>query len=68
MTSHGIPWRSGIANEANKEAQNIVEHKPYSAIVIPVKLPREPESEQYALFADGDTKYIPTEPFLNKTK
>ena len=62
------PWRSGSAKEANKVAQNIVEHSKYSAIVIPVKLPREPESEQYALFADGDTKYLPTEPFIKKTK
>ena len=64
----GTPWRRGNAKEANKEAQNIVEHTPYCAIVIAVKLPREPESEQYALFADGDTEYRPTEPFLKKTK
>ena len=58
------PWRSGIAEEANLEAQNIAEHSTYCAIVVPIDLPPEPDAEQYALFADGDTVYKPAEPFL----
>ena len=69
----GLPFRTGDANAANREAQNLAEHSRYSAIVIPIKLPRDAENIQYALFADGDTMYLPTAPTLiskstNQTK
>ena len=60
----GVPFRTGDAKAANREAQNLAEHSQYSAIVIPVKLPRDAEQIQYALFADGDTVYLPTSPTL----
>jgi hypothetical protein len=58
------PWRSGIAEEANREAQNIAEHSTFCARVVPIDLPPELDSEQYALFADGDTIYKPCASFL----
>ena len=61
---HATPWRSGDAASANKEACNIVEHSTYCAIVVPVKLPQEQDAELYAQFADGDTLYKPSEPYL----
>ena len=63
-TRDGVPFRTGNAKAANREAQNLAEHSQYSAIVIPVKLPRDAENIQYALFADGDTMYLPTAPTL----
>lgn len=59
-----VPWRSGDPDHANKKAQEIVEHSGYCAIVIPVQLPQDMDEKQYALLADGDTLYIPTEPVL----
>jgi len=62
--TNGVPFRTGDPKAANREAQNLVEHSKYSAIVIPVKLPRDAEQTQYALFADGDTMSFPTLPTL----
>jgi len=61
----GTPWRTGDVEKANKMAQTIAEHSTYCAIVVPIDLPPEPDSEQYALFADGDTVYKPNEPHLS---
>ena len=60
----GVPFRTGNAKSANREAQNLAGHSQYSAIVVPIKLPRDAENIQYALFADGDTMYLPTAPTL----
>lgn len=68
FTKTGTPWRSGSADDANREACSIVEHSSYSAIVIPIKLPRDAEKLQYALFADGDTMFSPSEPVLFSKK
>ena len=51
---------------ANREAQAITEHSTYCAIVKGIELPQDQDSEQYALLADGDTVYKPTEPHLSK--
>jgi hypothetical protein len=61
---YGTPWRSGDVEKANKMAQQIAEHSTYCAIVKGVELPQEKDAEQYALFADGDTMYMPTKPHL----
>ena len=63
-TRDGVPFRTGNAKAANREAQNLAEHSQYSAIVSPIKLPRDAENIQYALLADGDTMYLPTAPTL----
>ena len=68
MTPKGTPWRDGRAKQANSEACKIVEHTKNSAIVVPVMLPRDAEKRQYALFADGDTEYLPVEPVLRSKK
>ena len=62
--TNGVPFRTGDPKAATREAQNLAEHSKYSAIVIPVKLPRDAESIQYALLADGDTMYLPSCPVL----
>ena len=64
--SAGLPYRTGIEDIANKVAQAIVEHSSYCAIVKGIGLPQDQDLEQYALFADGDTLYKPTEPHLSK--
>ena len=62
----GTPWRTGDVKKANKMAQAISEHSTYCAIVKGIELPQDQDAEQYALFADGDTIYKPTEPNLSK--
>ena len=62
----GSPWRDGSAEIANKVAQSIAEHSKYCAIVKGIELTQEQDSEQYALFADGDTIYKPMEPHISK--
>ena len=47
-------------------AQAITEHSTYCAIVKGIELPQDKDTEQYALFGDGDTVYKPTEPHLSK--
>ena len=64
--SHGSPWRTGDENQANLVAQAITEHSTYCAIVKGIELPQDKDTEQYALFGDGDTVYKPTEPHLSK--
>jgi len=63
-TRDGCVFRTGNAKAANREAQNLAEHSQYSAIVAPIKLPRDAENIQYALLADGDTMYLPSCPVL----
>lgn len=63
---HGTPWRTGDVDKANKMAQSISEHSTYCAIVKGIELPQEHDTEQYAIFADGETVYKPTEPHLSK--
>ena len=60
------PWRTGHVERANRMAQQITEHSDYCAIVKGIELPQDQDTEQYALFADGDTIYKPTEPHLSK--
>ncbi|NBX50276.1 hypothetical protein EBT25_10115 [bacterium] len=62
----GTPWRTGDIEKANKMAQSISEHSTYCAIVKGIELPQEQDTEQYAIFADGETVYKPTEPHLSK--
>lgn len=57
-------FRTGDAAHANRVAAELVEHSKYCAIVATMSLPQEQDTEQYALFADGDTLYMPTEPLL----
>ena len=65
-SSAGTPWRTGDEKQANKVAQAITEHSTYCAIVKGIELPQEQDTEQYAIFADGETVYKPTEPHLSK--
>ena len=62
----GTPYRTGNEAMANREAQAITEHSTYCAIVKGIELPQDQDTEQYALLADGDTVYKPTEPHLSK--
>ena len=55
------PWRSRSAEHANKIAKRIVEHSDYCALVVPTWLPDEIDETQYALLADGDTRYVPVD-------
>jgi len=64
-SSAGTPWRTGDEKQANKVAQAITEHSTYCAIVKGIELPQDQDTEQYALFADGDTVYKPAEPHLS---
>lgn len=66
MTPNGTPWRDGREKQANNEACNIVEHTKNCAIVVPVKLPRDKDDHQFALWADGDTTYQPAKPLSGK--
>jgi len=65
-SSSGTPWRTGDVERANRMAQQISEHSTYCAIVKGIELPQGQDTEQYALFADGDTVYKPTEPHFSK--
>ena len=55
-----MPWRTNNPERANNEAMSIVNTTKYCARVILVFLPHEQDEEQYALLADGDTKWMPT--------
>jgi hypothetical protein len=72
-----VPWRSGSADVANREACALVEHgipsesgllSKLCAIVVPIALPQEQDTEQFALLADGDSMYLPTEPVLRSKR
>ena len=59
---HGTVWRRGDPKAASLEAMHIVEHTAYCARVVAVHVPPLPDEQQYALMADGDTRYVPAEP------
>ena len=54
------PWRDGRIEEANQTAITIATQLKYCAVVVPVKLPQELDSELYAIMGDGDIQWKPT--------
>lgn len=60
MKKNHIPWRSSKADKANEEAVTIANTTDYCARVVPIRLPKLPDSTgatNYSVLADGDTLY-----------
>jgi len=60
MNKNRNPWRSSEAEKANKEAVTIANTTDYCARVVPIRLPKLPDSTgttNYSVLADGDTLY-----------
>lgn len=60
MNKNRNPWRSSQPEKANEEAVTIANTTDYCARVVPIRLPKLPDSTEatnYSVLADGDTLY-----------